>query len=87
MAVALPSAPGFFGPYHFACKVALERFGIVPETAVALGTLIHAVFWLSLTGLGLLPCGPDTPLLVKSKKSRCRRTTPESGKASPLNRR
>jgi hypothetical protein len=53
MAVALPSAPGFFGPYHFACKVALEHFGIPPETAVALGTLIHAVFWLSLTGLGL----------------------------------
>jgi len=52
MAVALPSAPGFFGPYHFACKVALERFGIPSETAVALGTLIHAVFWLSLTGLG-----------------------------------
>jgi uncharacterized protein (TIRG00374 family) len=53
MAVALPSAPGFFGPYHFACKVALERFGIPPETAVALGTVIHAVFWLSLTGLGV----------------------------------
>jgi uncharacterized membrane protein YbhN (UPF0104 family) len=53
MAVALPSAPGFFGPYHFACKVALERFGIPPETAVALGTLIHAVFWFSLTSLGL----------------------------------
>jgi uncharacterized protein (TIRG00374 family) len=53
MAVALPSAPGFFGPYHVACKVALELFGIPPETAVALGTLIHAVFWLSLTGLGL----------------------------------
>jgi uncharacterized protein (TIRG00374 family) len=53
MAVALPSAPGFFGPYHFACKLALERFGIPPETAVALGTLIHAVFWVSLTGLGL----------------------------------
>jgi hypothetical protein len=53
MAVALPSAPGFFGPYHFACKVALESFGIPPETAVALGTLIHAVFWLTLTGLGL----------------------------------
>jgi hypothetical protein len=53
MAVALPSAPGFFGPYHFACKVALELFGIQPETAVAAGTLIHAVFWLSLTGLGL----------------------------------
>jgi uncharacterized protein (TIRG00374 family) len=54
MAVALPSAPGFFGPYHFACKLALERFGIETETAVALGTLVHAVFWVSLTGLGLV---------------------------------
>lgn len=54
MAVALPSAPGFFGPYHFACKLALEGFGIESETAVAVGTLVHAVFWLSLTGLGLI---------------------------------
>ena len=54
MAVALPSAPGFIGPYHYACKLALEGFGIPPETAIALGTLIHAVFWVSLTGLGLL---------------------------------
>jgi len=53
MAIALPSAPGFFGPYHFACKLALEGFGIPAETAVALGTLVHAVFWVSLTGLGL----------------------------------
>ncbi len=54
VAVALPSAPGFFGPYHFACKLALERFGIPAETAVAVGTLAHAVFWVTLTGLGLL---------------------------------
>ena len=37
VAVALPSAPGFFGLYHFACKVALLRFGVAPETAVAAG--------------------------------------------------
>lgn len=54
LAVALPSAPGFFGPYHFACKEALERFGVPPETAVALGTLAHSVFWVTLTALGLL---------------------------------
>jgi hypothetical protein len=53
VAVALPSAPGFFGTYHLACKFALERFGVPPETAVAMGTLIHAVFWVSLTLLGL----------------------------------
>jgi uncharacterized protein (TIRG00374 family) len=54
IAVALPSAPGFFGVYHSACRLVLERFGIAPEMAVALGTLLHAVFWVTLTGLGLL---------------------------------
>ncbi len=53
MAVAIPSAPGFFGTYHAACKLALEPFGVSPETAVALGTLVHGVFWLTLTLLGL----------------------------------
>lgn len=53
MAVAIPSAPGFFGTYHAACKLALEPFGIGAETAVALGTLVHGVFWVTLTGLGL----------------------------------
>lgn len=52
IAVALPSAPGFFGVYHSACRLVLERFGISPEMAVALGTLCHAVFWFTLTGLG-----------------------------------
>jgi hypothetical protein len=52
IAVALPSAPGFFGLYHSACRLVLERFGMAPEMAVALGTLLHAVFWLSLTSLG-----------------------------------
>ncbi len=53
MAVAIPSAPGFFGTYHAACKLALEPFGVDPETAVALGTLLHGVFWLTLTLLGI----------------------------------
>jgi hypothetical protein len=53
-AVALPSAPGFFGPYHAACWFALRPFGVEKESAVALGTLAHGVFWVSMTGLGLL---------------------------------
>jgi uncharacterized protein (TIRG00374 family) len=52
IAVALPSAPGFFGVYHSACRLFLERFGIPAELALALGTLCHAVFWFTLTGLG-----------------------------------
>ena len=52
IAVALPSAPGFFGLYHSACRLVLERFGLAPELAVAVGTLLHAMFWVTLTGLG-----------------------------------
>jgi uncharacterized protein (TIRG00374 family) len=54
IAVAIPSAPGFFGPFHYAARVALQRFGVAPETAVAFGTVIHAVMWVTITGLGLL---------------------------------
>lgn len=54
VAVALPSAPGFFGPYHAACWVALRPFGVSKEVAVALGTLAHAVFWVTTTAAGLL---------------------------------
>jgi len=52
-AVALPSAPGFFGPYHAACWVALQPLGVPKETAVALGTLCHLVFWVTMTATGL----------------------------------
>jgi uncharacterized protein (TIRG00374 family) len=53
-AVAIPSAPGFFGPYHAACWVALAPFGVPKEIAIAFGTLAHGVFWLTTTGTGLL---------------------------------
>jgi uncharacterized protein (TIRG00374 family) len=53
-AVAIPSAPGFFGPYHAACWVALHPFGVSKELAIALGTLAHGVFWLTTTTAGLL---------------------------------
>jgi uncharacterized protein (TIRG00374 family) len=52
-AVALPSAPGFFGPYHFAARLALGRFGVPESTALAVGTLAHAAFWVILTAAGL----------------------------------
>lgn len=53
-AVAIPSAPGFFGPYHAACWVALAPFGVSKELAIALGTLAHGVFWVTTTSAGLL---------------------------------
>lgn len=53
VAVALPSAPGFFGIFHWACQVALVGFGVASEVALAAGTLLHAVMWVTLTALGL----------------------------------
>ncbi len=53
-AVALPSAPGFFGTYHAACVVALTPLGVSREQALAVGTLAHAVFWLGTTAFGLV---------------------------------
>lgn len=54
VAVALPSAPGFFGPYHFAARLALARFGLSDATALAVGTLSHATFWVVVTLTGLI---------------------------------
>jgi hypothetical protein len=53
-AVALPAAPGFFGPYHAACRYALTPLGVPKELALALGTLAHAVFWIGTTAIGLV---------------------------------
>jgi len=53
-AVALPSAPGFFGPYHAACRLALTPLGVSRELALAVGTLAHAVFWMTTTAFGLV---------------------------------
>jgi uncharacterized protein (TIRG00374 family) len=53
IAVALPSAPGFLGPYHLAAREALRRFGVTEEMALAVGTLSHALFWATSTGIGL----------------------------------
>jgi len=53
LAVSLPSAPGFFGLYHTACRLALDLFGVPHDQAVALGTVSHLTFWVSLTALGV----------------------------------
>jgi glycosyltransferase 2 family protein len=54
VAVALPQAPGFVGVYHVACVTVLSALGVPPTLALAVGTLAHAMFWLSINLLGLL---------------------------------
>lgn len=53
IAIAIPSAPGFFGPYHLAARAALTRFGVPEAQALAVGTLAHGIFWVTVTLLGL----------------------------------
>lgn len=53
LAIAAPSAPGFFGVFHFACKESLRLFGVPREIAVAYGTVVHMTYWLPVTLLGL----------------------------------
>ena len=53
VAVALPSAPGFFGIFHWASQIALLGFGVPSAEALAAGTLLHAVMWLTMTSIGL----------------------------------
>ncbi len=54
VAVAIPSAPGFFGTYQFAFVVVLQPLGVDRATCLALGLLVWFVFWCSFTFQGLI---------------------------------
>jgi hypothetical protein len=54
VAVALPQAPGFVGVYHAACVAVLVALGVAKPQALAVGTLAHAIFWVSITAFGLV---------------------------------
>lgn len=54
LAVAAPSAPGFFGVFHFACREALGLFGIGRSAAVAYGTIVHLTYWVPVTVIGVV---------------------------------
>jgi len=54
VAVAIPSAPGFIGPYQLAFTAVLVRFGVDPARALAMGVMVWFVFWVTLTAQGLL---------------------------------
>jgi uncharacterized membrane protein YbhN (UPF0104 family) len=47
--VMLPSSPGFIGPFHYFASQALMVHGIAQSTALAYATLVHLVFYISVT--------------------------------------
>ena len=54
LAVAAPSAPGFFGVFHFACREALGLFSVPTAVAVAYGTVVHLTYWIPVTLIGVV---------------------------------
>ena len=49
---AIPSSPGYIGPFEFAGKLVLTQFGIAAEMAVAYLLLVHALLLLPVIILG-----------------------------------
>ena len=76
VAVAIPSAPGFFGTYQLAFKTVLEQFGVDSATALALGLVVWFIFWVALTLAGFA--------VMRSGGTRLRdltRRAPDSGRS------
>lgn len=53
LAVAIPSAPGFIGTFHYACALGLELFGIPGEEALSVAIILHAINFFPVTIIGL----------------------------------
>jgi uncharacterized protein (TIRG00374 family) len=51
-AVAAPSAPGFFGPFEAATKVALSVYGVDDTLAVSYALGYHILGWIPITVIG-----------------------------------
>jgi hypothetical protein len=52
--VALPSAPGYIGTYHYAADIALNGvYGVDGARSLAFAFGLHAAGWIPITGLGL----------------------------------
>lgn len=54
LGIALPSSPGFFGPFEAATRVALTSYGVAPATAAAYAVPFHlSAFFIPMVALGL----------------------------------
>jgi len=51
--VAIPSSPGFFGPFEALVRVTLGLYGVPPEQAVSLAVGYHLATFLPITVLGM----------------------------------
>ncbi len=56
-AVAIPSSPGFFGPFEASVRLALSPFGIAPAEAVSFAAAFHIGTFIPVTVLGIYYLG------------------------------
>ncbi len=52
-AVAIPSTPGFFGPFEAATRLALELYGIAPARIISFAAGYHILTFIPITVLGI----------------------------------
>ena len=52
-AVAIPSAPGFIGTFHYAVAMGLEIFSVPAEEALSVAIILHAINFFPVTMIGL----------------------------------
>jgi uncharacterized membrane protein YbhN (UPF0104 family) len=52
--IALPTAPGFVGNYHYFCMLGLALFGIAKADALTYAILLHGLQFLLIIILGLI---------------------------------
>lgn len=53
LAVSIPAAPGFFGPFEAAAVWGLALWGVDPSRAASFAIGLHLGGWLTVTGLGV----------------------------------
>jgi uncharacterized protein (TIRG00374 family) len=51
--VAIPSSPGFFGPFEAVTRACLSRYGVTPAAAVSYAVAYHVAVFLPISALGL----------------------------------
>lgn len=51
--VAVPSTPGFFGPFEFGARVALDLYGIAPARIISYAAGYHILTFIPVTVLGI----------------------------------
>lgn len=57
LAVAIPSSPGFFGPFEASVRIALSPFGVPSDHAISFAIAFHILSFIPVTLLGLYYLG------------------------------